>query len=208
VTAPSIIMIDALGQNWAEVLTLVIIVAQLCCGLAAIGSAARMVFAFSRDGALPGSATWRKVNRQAVPTNAMWLVVGVAFVLALPSLWTIQAYGAVTAIASIGLAPAYAIPGFLRARQGKNFKVGAWNLGKWGPTIGYAAATWVVIESIIFCLPQASPGTTALTFNYAPIALVVAMALSGVWWLARGRDSYAPPAGAVEEEQFADLDVI
>lgn len=207
VTAPSIIMLDALGQHWAEVLTLVIIVAQLCCGLAAIGSAARMVFAFSRDGALPGSPTWRKVNRAAVPTNAMWLVVVVAFLLTLPSLWTIQAYGAVTAIASIGLAPAYVIPGFLRARQGKNFKKGAWNLGKWGPLIGYTASVWVVVEVVLFCLPQASP-ITALSFNYAPIALVAALALSGIWWLARGRASYAPPAGAVEAEQFADLDVI
>ncbi|WP_194912748.1 amino acid permease [Catenulispora rubra] len=207
VTAPSIIMLDALGQHWAEVLTLVIIIAQLCCGLAAIGSAARMVFAFSRDGALPGSPTWRKVNRSAVPTNAMWLVVVVAFLLTLPSLWTIQAYGAVTAIASIGLAPAYVIPGFLRARQGKNFKKGAWNLGKWGPLVGYTASVWVVIEVVLFCLPQASP-VTALTFNYAPIALVGALLLSGIWWLARGRASYAPPAGAVEAEQFADLDVI
>ena len=101
----------------------------------------------------------------------MWLVVVVAFLLALPSLWTIQAYGAVTAIASIGLAPAYVIPGFLRARQGKNFKEGAWNLGKWGPLVGYTASVWVVIEVVLFCLPQASP-VTALTFNYAPIALV------------------------------------
>ena len=58
--------------------------------------------------------------------------------------------------------PAYVIPGFLRARQGKNFKKGAWNLGKWGPLVGYTASVWVVIEVVLFCLPQASP-VTALT---------------------------------------------
>ncbi|NUP50605.1 MAG: amino acid permease [Catenulispora sp.] len=207
-TAPSLIMLDALGQHWAEILTLVIIVAQLCCGLAAIGSAARMIFAFSRDGALPGSPTWRRVNRSAVPTNAMWLAVVMAFILALPSLWTIQAYTAVTAVGTIGLAPAYVIPGFLRARKGRSFQMGVWNLGKWGPLIGYAASVWVVVEVVLFCLPQVAPGTTALTFNYAPIALGAVLLLSGIWWLARGRESYAPPAGAVEAEQFADLDVI
>jgi amino acid transporter len=207
VTAPSIIMIDALGQHWAEVLTVVIIVAQLCCGLAAIGATSRMVFAFSRDGALPGSPQWRKVNRRAVPTNAMWLAVVVAFLLALPSLWNYTAYNAVTAIGTIGLAPAYVIPGFLRARQGRRFQKGAWNLGKWGPLIGYIASVWVVIEVVLFCLPQASP-ITALTFNYAPIALAAALLLSFFWYLARGRTNYAPPAGAVEADQFADLDVI
>jgi amino acid transporter len=207
VTAPTLIMIDALGQHWAEVLTLVIIVAQLCCGLAAIGATSRMVFAFSRDGALPGSPTWRKVNRRAVPVNAMWLAVTISFILALPSLWTIQAYSAVTAIGAIGLAPAYVIPGFLRARQGKRFKPGAWSLGKWGPLIGFLASVWVVIEVVLFCLPQVSP-VTMLNFNYAPVALAAALLLSFIWWLARGRASYAPPAGAVEAEQFADLDVI
>ena len=44
--------------------------------------------------------------------------------------------------------------------------------------------------------------------GWALLPLVVALTLSWVWWLVRGRASYAPPTAAIEAEQFADLDVI
>ena len=44
----------------------------------------RMVYAFSRDGALPLSRVWHKVNRHEVPINAVWLSCFMAFVMALP----------------------------------------------------------------------------------------------------------------------------
>lgn len=43
-----------------------------------------MVYAFSRDGALPLSRLWHKVNGHEVPTNAVWLSCFMAFVMALP----------------------------------------------------------------------------------------------------------------------------
>lgn len=42
-----------------------------------------MVFAFSRDGAMPLSPLWRTVNKEEVPVAAVWLSVVVAFVMAL-----------------------------------------------------------------------------------------------------------------------------
>jgi hypothetical protein len=166
-----------------------------------------MIFAFSRDGALPGSPQWRKVNRHAVPTRAVWLTVGASFALVLPSLWNTAAYGAVTAIGTIGLTPAYVIPIFLRLRQGDRFRAGTWNLGRWSRPVGISAILWVIVETVLFCLPQGSP-VTKLNFNYAPVALIVALALSWAWWFVKGRDSYAPPTAAIEAEQFASFEVI
>lgn len=45
---------------------------------------ARMTYAFSRDGALPLSKLWHKVNRHEVPINAVWLSAFMAFVMTLP----------------------------------------------------------------------------------------------------------------------------
>lgn len=98
------------------------------------------------------------------------------------------------------------IPAFLRVRQGRNFKPGAWSLGKWGVPIGIAASAFVAIETILFCLPQGSP-ITAPTFNYAPIALVTALILAAGWWYVRGRDNYAPPTGALEDDHLSDVEV-
>ena len=41
--------------------------------------ASRVVFAFARDGALPGSHYWRRINKYTqTPVLAVWLVVCVA----------------------------------------------------------------------------------------------------------------------------------
>lgn len=84
---PAQIFLDALGVSGAKALLLVVIVAQLFCGNAEVAATSRMVFAFSRDGALPGSARWRRVSpRTGTPTRAVLLSVAVALVLALPLL--------------------------------------------------------------------------------------------------------------------------
>lgn len=43
----------------------------------------RMAYAFSRDGAMPLSSLWHKVNKQEVPINAVWLSAFIAFCMAL-----------------------------------------------------------------------------------------------------------------------------
>ena len=83
---PAQILLDGLGTDGASALLVVVIVAQLFCGNAEVAAASRMVFAFSRDKALPGSALWRKVSaRTQTPVAAVWLAVVVAGLLAVPS---------------------------------------------------------------------------------------------------------------------------
>ena len=116
---PAQIFIDALGDTGAKLLLLVVIVAQLFCGMSSVTANSRMIYAFSRDGALPGSKFWHQVNpKTRTPTNAIWLAAGGALILGLPYLWNSTAYVAVTSIAVIGLYVAYVLPTFLRLRLG------------------------------------------------------------------------------------------
>jgi amino acid permease (GABA permease) len=203
---PAQIFLDALGGAGAKSLLVVVIIAQLFCGNAEVAACSRMVFAFSRDGAMPGSKLWRRVSSTTrTPVAAVWLSVIVAFVLALPSLYSTTAYGAVTAINVIGITPAYAIPVLLRLRAGDNFQPGPWNLGKWSKPIGWTAVVWVVLVTVLFCLPQSHPVTTD-SFNYASVALVAVLVLATILWLTRGRRSYEIPAygTASERAQIAE----
>src|SRR3954468_10591741 len=134
---PAQIFIDAVGAGLAKVLLLVVIGAQLFCGMSSVTANSRMIYAFSRDGALPGSSFWHRVNKRTrTPTNAVWLAAAGAFVLGLPYLWNSTAYFAVTSIAVIGLYIAYVLPTFLRLRQGENFVPGPWHLGRWSRLVG------------------------------------------------------------------------
>ncbi|MET9293484.1 amino acid permease [Streptomyces sp. NPDC003077] len=200
---PAQIFLDALGVGGAKALLLVVIVAQLFCGNAEVAATSRMVFAFSRDGALPGSRLWRRVSRRnGTPTRAVLLTVVVAAVLVLPSLYSATAYAAVTSINVIGITPAYAIPIFLRLRARDRFRPGPWNLGRWGVPIGVVAVVWVAFVTVLFCLPQSHP-VSLENFNYAPVALVVVLVLASVWWVVAGRRKYEIPLAQTSDPEMA-----
>ncbi|MFI6469860.1 amino acid permease [Streptomyces sp. NPDC050516] len=201
---PAQIFIDSLGMVGAKALLLVVIFAQLFCGNAETAACSRMVFAFARDGALPGQQLWTRTdNASRTPRAAVWLSVGVAAILALPSLYSPVAYGAVVAINVIGITPAYAIPIYLRIRHRDRFTPGPWNLGRWGVPIGIIAVVWVAFVTVLFCLPQSRPESgelmTSDTFNYAPVALLASLILAAVWWRVSGR-RYEVPAVAADSE--------
>jgi amino acid transporter len=190
---PAQIFIDATGAVTGKFLLLICIGAQLFCGMASVTANSRMIYAFARDGAIPGSKVWHRINKRTqTPTNAVWLAAGGALILALPYLWSATAYAAVTSIATVGLYVAYVIPVFLRVRRGDSFEKGPWNLGRWGKPIGIVATAWVVVIFVLFMLPQAFP-VTVDSFNYTPIAFLVVLGGAGLWWVLSARKWFTGP---------------
>jgi amino acid permease (GABA permease) len=204
--APAQIFMDAVGATGGKLLLLVAIGAQLFCGMSSVTANSRMIYAFSRDGALPGSSLWHRINpRTRTPTNGVWLAAAGAFLLGLPALWNATAYTAVTSIAVIGLYIAYVIPTFLRVRLGESFVRGPWHLGRWSRPIGIAAVTWVAVITVLFMLPTASP-ITATNFNYAPIAVLVVLGFAGAWWAASARTWFTGPKVQGSAEELAAVE--
>jgi amino acid transporter len=153
-----------------------------------------MIYAFSRDGALPGSDFWHRVNKRTrTPTNSIWLAAIGALILGLPYLWNAVAYAAVTSIAVIGLYIAYILPVILRLRLGDRFKRGPWHLGRWSRVVGVIATIWVAFITILFMLPQAFPIDLTTNFNYAPVAVVVVLLFAGGWWMLGAKNWFKGP---------------
>lgn len=188
---PAQIFIDAAGAGLGKTLLFICAVAQFFCGMASVTANSRMSYAFSRDNALPGSRLWSQVNpRTGTPTNSIWLCVVCSVVVALPALWSLTAYAAVTSIAVIGLYIAYVVPVYLR-RTNPNFRQGRWNLGTWSAPIGWIAIVWVVIIVVLFMLPAYAPGTWGdATFNYAPVAVGAVLLFATASWFVRGRKHF------------------
>ena len=119
---PVQIWIDAVGQSLGMVVLLLVIGAQFFCGMSSVTANSRMIYAFSRDGAVPASRFWHRINKRTrTPTNSIWLAAVGAFILGLPYLYSPVAYAAITSIAVIGLYVAYIAPVFLRLRAGDKF---------------------------------------------------------------------------------------
>jgi len=199
-------MLDAVGSTGAKLLLLIVIGAQLFCGMSSVTANSRMIYAFSRDGALPGSGVWHKVNKRTrTPTNAIWLAAAGALILGLPYLWNSAAYAAVTSIAVIGLYVAYVMPTFLRLRQGENFKRGPWHLGRWSYVVGWIAVTWVAIICILFILPVYSPIKFG-NFNYTIVAVAVVLGFAWIYWLVSAKNWFKGPKVQGSAEELAAIE--
>ena len=203
---PAQVFIDAVGSTGGKLLLLIAIGAQLFCGMASVTANSRMIYAFSRDGALPGSRLWHQINpRTRTPTNAIWLAAGAAFLLGLPYLVNAAAFFAITSIAVIGLFIAYVLPVYLRLRLGGGFEAGPWSLGRWSRPIGLVAVGWVAFISVLFMLPTTSPVTRS-TFNYTPLAVLAVLGFAGGWWLLSARKWFTGPKVQGTPEELAAVE--
>ena len=200
------VFIDAVGSTGGKLLLLIAIGAQLFCGMSSVTANSRMIYAFSRDGALPGSRIWHHINpKTRTPTNAIWLAAGGALILGLPYLWNNTAYAAVTSIATIGLYVAYVTPTLLRLRLGRSFRPGPWSLGRWAYPIGIIAVIWVAFITILFMLPTEKP-INIDDFNYTVVAVVAVIGFAGIWWLASARTWFTGPRVQGSAQEMASIE--
>lgn len=171
----------------------VVAMAIFFCGMSSVTSNSRMAYAFSRDGAMPFSSTWHKVNQQEVPVNAVWMSAFISFCMALTSLGSLVAFEAMVSIATIGLYIAYALPIFFRITLARNsFIPGPFNLGRYGILVGWVAVLWVITISVLFSLPVAYPISTE-TLNYTPVAVGGLLILTVSTWILRARHWFKGP---------------
>jgi amino acid transporter len=210
------VYLDALGSTTAKVMMFITVGAQFYCGMSSITSASRMMYAFSRDRAVPGHQLWRRLNRERVPYLAAIAIAVLAFLCAFPAYFGqsgYTAYIAVTSIAVIGLYIAYALPILLRLRHGDAWEPGEWNLGRWYKVIGWTAVIWIGFISILFILPTGPNGVPWhpdkfkwTLFNYAPLAVGGALLLVGTWWLLSARKWFKGPISQGSEDELAQIE--
>lgn len=182
------VLTTGLGSVGGTLLFVVALVAMFFCGMSSVTANSRMIYAFARDGGMPSSATFRKLNAIRSPKNSILLAVILAFLLAVPALWSTVVYTAVTSIGVIGLFISYVIPALLKLLYLQRFVPGPWNLGRWSRLVGWISVLWVAFICILFSLPVVHP-ITASNFNYTPVVLgIVVVALVGVYFTkVRGR---------------------
>src|SRR5919199_4074099 len=134
----------SMSQRWAEFLLFICVVAQFFCVTASVTSASRMMFAFSRDRAVPGHPLWRRIASNHVPVYSVIGVSVFAAILMIPAVWNyFIGYAVGTAIAVIGLYIAFVIPVYLRWRKGDSWDAPrAWSLGKHYKWIDPLSVAW------------------------------------------------------------------
>lgn len=187
------ILNNALSPLLFRIVLIISTAGQLFCAVACLTSCSRMLFAFSRDGAVPGHQYWSKVNKKQVPANAVLASAITGILITLPALWKSPrgiptAFYAVVSVGVIGLYLAFVIPIWLRWKTGKNFSQGDWNTGNHYKWMNLVAIAEIVIMCVYFIMPfepAAVPWNkdfTWLAVNYAPILVGLTLIFLWIWW--------------------------
>jgi len=218
------IFTSSLGQNTAALVLAISAIGQFFCTMACMTSASRMTFAFSRDGAIPGSGLWSKLSSSRVPANAVLLVAVVSALITLPALIEVNigtaedplivptAFYAVVSVAVIGLYLAFLIPIWLRWRMGDSFEVGSWNNGskyKWMNLVAVIESAIISIYFILPFVPQGNPLNADFSWkfvNYAPILTIGTLVLLAVWWQASAKHWFTGPKHTIDQDVVEAFD--
>jgi amino acid transporter len=220
----AVIFSQALTVNWASLILFISAVGQFFCTVACMTSTTRMLFAFSRDGAVPGSRYWSKLNKNRVPVYGVVLSVVIALLITAPALVKVDingapvpvAFFAVVSIGVVGLYVAFAIPIFLRWRAGSSFTPGKWTLGKKYRWMCVVAVAEIAITSFIAILPTSSLGAPwyrgfgwdSLKFvNYTPIILGALLLALWIGWHLSAKRWFTGPKMTIGEPVAADEEI-
>lgn len=164
---------------------------------AAIGSltaASRCTWAFSRDGGIPASGWWKKVDQRfGIPVNSLILSAVVCALLGLIYLGSSAAFNAFTGVATICLGCSYAFPvlcSLLRRREA--VRNASYSLGKFGYAVNIITVVWITFSIILFCMPTAIP-VTAESMNYASVVFAGFSFIAALWYVVNARKHYHGP---------------
>ncbi|MET3804380.1 amino acid transporter [Nakamurella sp. UYEF19] len=190
------IFAQAMSAGWGGTVLLISTAGQFFCAVACLTSCSRMLFAFSRDRAVPAARQWSSLSSKKVPAKGVIVSAVVAAIITLPALVPVDingapvpvAFFAVVSIGVVGLYLAFAIPIYYRWRAGDSFKVGSWNLGRHYRYLAPIALIEIVVTSIIALFPT-SPGgmpwdpSFAWKFvNYTPLLVGGVLILLWIFW--------------------------
>jgi amino acid transporter len=201
----------SMSQRWAEFLLFICVVAQFFCVTASVTSASRMMFAFSRDRAVPGHPLWRRIAHNRVPVYSVIGVSLFAAILMIPAVWNyFIGYAVGTAIAVIGLYIAFILPVFLRWRKGDSWDPPrAWSLGRHYKWLDPISIIWVGIVTILFIFPLYKIGLPWVEgfdwqfTNYTVIWFAAIGLIFGGWWALSAKNWFKGPVRMSEEEMAA-----
>ncbi|KAH7240008.1 amino acid/polyamine transporter I [Fusarium redolens] len=164
--------------------------------LGIMATSTRILYAFARDGGLPFSRVFAKVDqRWGIPVNALLLTNGIVIIFGLVYLGSTSALNAILSAAVIALSISYAVTPAINCLQGRKglldnrpFVLPEW-LGWICNLVGIA---YTIVISIFLLFPPVSD-VTASNMNYAVVAFAAIIIVSSIQWFVDGRHHFKGP---------------
>src|SRR5262245_27724120 len=165
------ILRDQLGPIMEKTLLVVITFAFFACGMVVMATAARLVFAMSRDGRFPAHRLMRRAHprpQTPIPATILIFAGGVILMVALPGEALLQLITASTILPILIYGATVVL--YLAVRKKLDRRAGAFDLGRFELPIAIIALVWLAVALIVLVSPEAA---------LVPFLIVVGLLLVG-----------------------------
>jgi amino acid transporter len=215
--AVATIFSQAMSSKWVATILFISTAGQFFCTVACQTSASRMLFAFSRDRAVPGHQLWSKLSASRVPANGVIVTAVIAAIITLPAIVAVKipvngeevpspvAFFAVVSIGVVGLYLCFAVPIYYRWKAGDSFEQGAWNLGNNWKWMCPVAVIEIIITSAVAMFPTSlggmpwDPSFEWKFVNYTPLLVGSVLILLWIYWHVSVKNWFTGPIKQVDE---------
>jgi amino acid transporter len=208
-----VIFAQAMDSQWVAIVLLISSAGQFFCTTACQTSASRMLFAFSRDRAVPGHQLWSKLSSNRIPANGVMITAALAAIITLPAIVPVDingapapiAFYAVVSIGVVGLYLCFAVPIYYRWKAGDSFKVGSWNLRGHYRWMAPVALIEIAVTSVIALFPTSIGGVPFggsfewKFVNYTPLLVGGVLILLWIYWHVSVKNWFKGPIKQVDE---------
>ncbi|KAK6376338.1 hypothetical protein LTS17_006933 [Exophiala oligosperma] len=186
-----------------SVLTAIIIVMMAACAVSEVAAASRQVWAFARDGGLPGSVWLSRISPDwNIPLPAVTVTLLVSALISLINIGSTVALNAITSLGAIATLISYFLTiacVLYRRITGPELPPRRWSLGRWGLIINVAALLFLIPLIFFLSWPLTTP-VKAINMNWSSTMLGGSLIIATIYFLIWGRTSYVPPVVHVKRD--------
>ncbi|KAG2437148.1 hypothetical protein HYH02_011403 [Chlamydomonas schloesseri] len=172
------------GRGGLALLSIPTLAAAMCT-YESICANARMLFAFSRDGAVPFHKYIGRVEgRTKAPLVAVWVMMALAALIGAPMFFSPPYIATIETMAVVNTYIAYGIPIACKLLADRGaFLPGPYAMRPWlSRCLNAAALLWIALIAVVFSLPTLYPITPGnMNYNVAGTVLVLALSLGGYY---------------------------
>ncbi|KAI0075968.1 APC amino acid permease [Panus rudis PR-1116 ss-1] len=201
------IIFNSLGKKGTLAIWSIIVFVQFLMGTSMLTVCSRQIFAFSRDGALPGSYYIYRINpRTLTPVNSVWFAAFFALLLGLLAFAGPSAISAIFSLVVAGQYLAYSLPIGSRFFGGQTWEPGPFTLGWLGKPVAFIALAWMLFSVVVLSFPT-TPTPTAQDMNYTVVVYGGWIVLCLIYYylpVYGGKHWFTGPRANIEKQPVED----
>ncbi|WBW74633.1 amino acid transmembrane transporter [Schizosaccharomyces osmophilus] len=196
---------QVMSQKAAIAIISLTVVSSFIMGQGNAIACSRIAYSYARDGVLPFSGTFAKVNSKTkTPVNAVLLDFSFHVCVLLLIFAGGVTIDAVFSVTAIGAFVAFTTPICMRVFfKDNNFRPGPWNLGKFSRVIGALACFFVALMIPVLCFPTVKK-PAPVDMNWTCLVFGGPMTLIILWYVVSARKWFKGPRTSTDNTYIVE----